>query len=61
MLQTAFKANPKLETAATKASPLQRLGTPEEVADYILFLCSSSASFINGTGLIIDSALSLLP
>lgn len=28
--------------------PLQRLGTPEEVAAVILFLCSSNAMYVNG-------------
>ncbi len=30
------------------ATPAGRLGTPEEVADTILFLCSAQASFIHG-------------
>jgi NAD(P)-dependent dehydrogenase (short-subunit alcohol dehydrogenase family) len=28
--------------------PLQRLGTPREVAETILFLCSERAAYING-------------
>ncbi len=30
------------------ATPAGRLGTPEEIADTILFLCSNQASFIHG-------------
>lgn len=34
--------------------PLQRFGTPREVADLILFLSSEKASFITGSCLVID-------
>jgi 3-oxoacyl-[acyl-carrier protein] reductase len=30
------------------ATPVGRLGTPEEIADAIVFLCSDQASFIHG-------------
>jgi NAD(P)-dependent dehydrogenase (short-subunit alcohol dehydrogenase family) len=39
---------------AEKRSPLGRLITPEEVAQAVRFLCSSSASGINGQTLIVD-------
>lgn len=41
------------------SSPLGRVTTAEEVADYIVFLNSLSASYINGTGLTIDSGISV--
>ena len=31
----------------------------EEIAEYIAFLCSPAASYVNGTGLPIDAGLSL--
>ncbi|GAA1384699.1 SDR family oxidoreductase [Pseudonocardia kongjuensis] len=34
--------------------PMHRLGTPEEVAESVVFLCSDRASFITGTVLSID-------
>ena len=34
--------------------PIGRMGTPEEVADFALFLCSDKASFITGTDYPID-------
>lgn len=37
-----------------KAVPMQRFGSPEEVADAICFLASQKASFITGANLIID-------
>ena len=34
--------------------PLRRLGTPEDVAETVLWLCSDSASFISGQALGVD-------
>jgi NAD(P)-dependent dehydrogenase (short-subunit alcohol dehydrogenase family) len=41
----------------SSATPLNRLGTPEEIADAIQFLCSESASFISGADLQVDGGL----
>ena len=38
-------------------NPTGRMGTPEEVANAVVFLTSPRASFITGTNLIIDGAL----
>ena len=40
--------------------PLGRMGTSQEVAHTIEFLCSSKASFITGQDLVVDGGLSLL-
>lgn len=34
--------------------PLSRLGTPEEVAAVVLFLCSTHASLVNGACIVVD-------
>ena len=34
--------------------PLGRFGTPEEIANAILFLASDEASFVTGTELVVD-------
>ncbi len=34
--------------------PLGRLGTPEEVADVVTFLCSVKASLVNGASILVD-------
>ncbi|KAF4953185.1 hypothetical protein FGADI_6160 [Fusarium gaditjirri] len=41
------------------AVPLGRIATPEEVADAVIFLCSSRASYITGTALIVDGGTTL--
>lgn len=40
--------------------PLQRMGTAEDSADAIDFLCSPRASFLTGQNLVIDGGLSLV-
>ncbi|KAJ0334506.1 hypothetical protein COL5a_000565 [Colletotrichum fioriniae] len=40
--------------AAILIAPMKRKGTPQEVADAVLFLCSSKASFIHGASLSVD-------
>ncbi len=34
--------------------PLGRLGTPEEVAQMVVFLCSELASLVNGACVVVD-------
>jgi 3-oxoacyl-[acyl-carrier protein] reductase len=43
----AFSTSQMLD-AVRAATPVGRIGTPEEVADTILFLCSGAARFIHG-------------
>jgi NAD(P)-dependent dehydrogenase (short-subunit alcohol dehydrogenase family) len=36
------------------AAPLKRMGTPREVANCVVFLASSAASFVTGSALVVD-------
>ena len=38
----------------SKTQPIGRMGTPDEMADLVLFLCSGEASFITGSNYAID-------
>jgi 3-oxoacyl-[acyl-carrier protein] reductase len=49
--------NPEMFQAMLARNPTGRMGTPQEVADAVVFLASPRASFITGTNLIIDGAL----
>ncbi len=44
--------------AALSRNPMGRMGTPQEVANAAVFLVSPRASFITGTNLIVDGAIS---
>lgn len=39
-------------------TPIQRVGTPQDIADATMFLLSDSASFITGADLVVDGGLS---
>ena len=41
-----------------KRAPLGRLGTPQDVADAVLFLLSPAARWISGTNLVVDGGMS---
>ena len=59
MMQASIKRAPNWEALMQTLSPLKRAAAPEEIADYVMFLCSPSASYINGTGLIIDAGATM--
>jgi NAD(P)-dependent dehydrogenase (short-subunit alcohol dehydrogenase family) len=46
-----------LEEFVMRSVPMQRSGTPEEVASVVLFLCSADAEYINGAIIPIDGGL----
>ena len=48
------------ERAAEVDVPAGRLGTPEELAAAVVFLCSERASYVTGVGLLVDGGLSKL-
>jgi 3-oxoacyl-[acyl-carrier protein] reductase len=50
------REKPDVYAAAVKRSPMGRLGTPEEVANAVVFLASPAASYISGANLVVDGA-----
>ncbi len=44
----------ELEKMMKTCVPMQRLGRPEEIADVVLWLCSSSASYVTGQSISVD-------
>lgn len=41
-------------TPAAEIAPMKRMGKPAEVADAVLFLCSTQASFVQGHAMVVD-------
>lgn len=50
-------SNPQLFQEALALNPTGRMGTPQEMANGAVFLASPAASFVTGTNLVIDGAL----
>ena len=54
MVRRLVARRPQLEAQYTVNSPMRRMGTPEEVAEAVLWLCSGAASFVTGQAVAID-------
>jgi NAD(P)-dependent dehydrogenase (short-subunit alcohol dehydrogenase family) len=56
-LPERLQKNPKVHAMISAIVPIKRAVECEEVSDNIAFLCSRAASYINGTSIIIDAAV----
>lgn len=57
LLEPYSSTNPELETSIRRIQPMGRLGTAEEVAGAVVWLCSEAASFVTGHPLVIDGGM----
>jgi NAD(P)-dependent dehydrogenase (short-subunit alcohol dehydrogenase family) len=53
MAERLFGA-PKVHEQAVRSHPIGRFGTPREVAEAVLWMCSDRASFMTGQSLVLD-------
>ena len=56
MLRAAMESAPGMERMIRSSLPSGRLGTPEEVAEAVVWLCSDRASLVSGASLLVDGA-----
>jgi NAD(P)-dependent dehydrogenase (short-subunit alcohol dehydrogenase family) len=61
MLERLSGGDPRSSEALLHAQePIGRLGTPEEVAEAVVWLCSDSASFVSGHAMVVDGGKTVL-
>lgn len=60
MVTESTQANYEGEMGAIRAKmiPLQRVGSPEDIANVVSFLCSKDASYVSGQLIAVDGAMS---
>ncbi|KAI0128786.1 short-chain dehydrogenase [Xylariales sp. AK1849] len=58
-MTTSSKEMKEVLRPAIDIAPMRRMGTPDEVANAVLFLCSTQASFIQGHALVVDGGYTI--
>lgn len=58
-IRPQWEANPTGLEFFKDQYPLRRVGTPEDIANAVGFLCSDAASFITGHSLVVDGGLTV--
>jgi NAD(P)-dependent dehydrogenase (short-subunit alcohol dehydrogenase family) len=57
LLKSYMETFPDEKVHALSVSPNGRFGSPEEIANVVLFVLSKDASFVTGADLMVDGAL----
>jgi 2-hydroxycyclohexanecarboxyl-CoA dehydrogenase len=60
LLEECRAQAPKVMDAVTRAIPWGRVGTPEEVAEAVVFLASSAADYVTGQTLSVNGGLTMM-
>ena len=47
-------ANPDMKKMIDSITPMGRMGTADEIAEAVVWLCSPAASFVTGHAMVID-------
>ncbi|MCZ7398586.1 MAG: SDR family oxidoreductase [Candidatus Methanoperedens sp.] len=57
MVERVTGGNPEAAAQFTAIEPVGRMGTPEEIAESVVWLCSEAASFVTGHPMVVDGGL----
>ena len=55
-----FQENPEIISELIKKTPLKKIGKSDDIANLVMFLCSSKSSFISGQSITVDGGLSAI-
>lgn len=56
MLRSAMEASPVMEKMIMSSLPSGRLGTPDQIAEAAVWLCSDRAAYVSGESMLVDAA-----
>jgi NAD(P)-dependent dehydrogenase (short-subunit alcohol dehydrogenase family) len=56
MVERYSRGDAEIEAQFATVEPVGRMGTSEEVAEAVVWLCSESASFVTGHAMAVDGA-----
>ncbi len=56
MLRAAMEASPVMEKMIMSSLPSGRLGTPDQIAEAAVWLCSDRAAYVSGESMLVDAA-----
>ena len=56
MLQASMAGSDEVRQLVLRSQPGGELGTPEQIAEAVVWLCSERAAFVNGHSLLVDGA-----
>ncbi|AUX09542.1 3-oxoacyl-[acyl-carrier protein] reductase [Halalkaliarchaeum desulfuricum] len=59
MVERTQEEDPETMEQTIAATPIDRLGQPEEIASAVVWLCSEDASFVTGESLVVDGGYSV--
>jgi NAD(P)-dependent dehydrogenase (short-subunit alcohol dehydrogenase family) len=54
MVDRAAEADPEMIESVSAATPMGRIGEPEEIGDAAVWLCSDDAAFVTGEAMVVD-------
>jgi NAD(P)-dependent dehydrogenase (short-subunit alcohol dehydrogenase family) len=54
LIERALRNRPEMEEQMVAGNPSRRIGTPEEVAASVVWLCSEAASYVTGHAMVLD-------